>query len=55
MLIGRLHGLAAAYWTTDPYQPCSNLAVAISEGCFISLPLEVARPVYPIIGTEVAI
>ncbi|KAK2148732.1 hypothetical protein LSH36_486g06051 [Paralvinella palmiformis] len=42
---GRLRGLAVACWTTDPYYPCSNLGVGISEGCFIfdfaSLPLEV--------------
>ena len=46
---GRLHGLAVACWIRDHHHPCSNLVVAISEGCFISdfasLPLEVARPI----------
>ena len=45
----RLHGLAVVCWTTDHYHPCSNPSVGISEGCFvfhfISLPLEVARPI----------
>ena len=47
--IGRLRGLAVAFWTTDHYHPCSNLGVGTSEGCFIfdfaPLPLEVARPI----------
>jgi len=42
-------GLTVACWTTDHYHLCSNLGVAISEGCFIfdfdSLPLEVTQPV----------
>jgi len=46
---GRLRGLAVACWTTDHYHPCSNPGMGISEGCFIfhfvSLPLEVARPI----------
>ena len=46
---GRLRGLAVACWTTDHYHPCSNPDVGISEGCFVfhfvSLPLEVARPI----------
>ena len=46
---GRLRGLAVASWTTDHYHPCSNPGVGISEGCFVfhfvSLPLEVARPI----------
>ena len=46
---GRLHGLAVACWTTDHYHPCLNPGVGISEGCFVfhfvSLPLEVARPI----------
>ena len=37
--------------TTDHYHPSSNLGVCIFERCFISdyasLPLEVARPIYP--------
>jgi len=57
--IGRLHGLAVACWTTDHYHLCSNLGVGISEGCFIfdfaSLPLEVARPIWPTLRTKVAI
>ena len=48
-LDGRLRGLAVACWTTDHYHPCSNPDVGISEGCFVfyfvSLPLEVARPI----------
>jgi len=47
--LGRLHGLAVACWTTDHYHPRSNPGVGISEGCFVfhfvSLPLEVARPI----------
>jgi len=47
--LGRLRGLAVACCTTDPYHPCSNPGVGISEGCFVfhfvSLPLEVARPI----------
>ena len=47
--VGRLRGLAVAYWITDHYHPCSNTGVGISEGCFVfrfvSLPLEVARPI----------
>jgi len=43
-LVGHLLGLAVMCWTTDHYHPCLNLAVDISEGCFIfhfnSLPLE---------------
>ena len=46
---GRLRGLAIACWITDHYHACSNPGVGISEGCFIfrfvSLPLEVARPI----------
>ena len=49
LLLGRVHGLAVACWTTDHYHPCSNPGVGISEGClvfhFVSLPLEVARPI----------
>ena len=45
----RLRGLAVACSTTDHYHPCSNPGVGISEGCFVfhfvSLPLEVARPI----------
>ena len=45
----RLRGLAVACCTTDHYHPCSNPGVGISEGCFVfhfvSLPLEVARPI----------
>ena len=45
----RLRGLAVACWTTDHYHRCSNLGVGISEGGFVfdfvSLPLEVARPI----------
>ena len=48
-VVGPLHGLAVACWTTDHYHLCSNLGVGISEGCFIfvfaSLPLEVAWPI----------
>jgi len=46
---GRLRGLTVACWTTDHYHPCSNPGMGISEGCFVfhfvSLPLEVARPI----------
>jgi len=49
-LPGRLRCLAAATvvcWITDHYQPCSNLGVDISEGCFIfdltSLALEAIK------------
>jgi len=46
---GRLRGLAVACRNTDHYHPCSNPGVGISEGCFVfhfvSLPLEVARPI----------
>ena len=49
LIYRRLRGLAVACWTTDHYNPCSNLGVGISEGCFIfdfaSLPLGVARPI----------
>ena len=48
---GRLSSLAVACWITGQYHPCSNLGVGKSEGCFVfdfaSLPLEVARPVWP--------
>ena len=56
---GRLGGQAVACWTADHYHPCSNLGVGISESCFIfdftSLPLEVARPIWPTVCTKVAI
>ena len=56
---GRLHGLAVARWTTDHYHPCSNPGVGISEGCFVfhfvSLPLELAQPIYPTLCTKVAV
>ena len=56
---GRLRGLAVACWTTDHYHPCSNRGVGISEGRFVfhfvSLPLEVARPVQPTLCTKVAL
>jgi len=46
---GCLRGLAVACWTKDHYHLCSNPGVSISEGCFVfhfvSLPLEVARPI----------
>ena len=53
--LGRLHGLAATRWTTDHYHPCSNLGVGMSEGCFVSLPLEVARPIQPTLCEKVAV
>ena len=57
--LGRLRGLAVACCTTDPYHPCSNPGVGISEGCFVfhfvSLPLEVARPIQPTLCTKVAV
>ena len=47
---GRLRGLAVACWTTDHYHPCSNLGVAIYEGCFVfdfaSLPSSSAQEYY---------
>ena len=55
----RLRGLAVVCWTTDHYHPCSNLGLDVSEGCFVfdfaSLPLEVARPIYPTMCTKVAV
>ena len=46
---GRHRRLAVTCWITDHYHPCSNIAVGISEGCFIfdfaPLHLEVARPI----------
>ena len=57
--LGHLHSLAVACWTTDHYHPCSNPGVGISEGCFVfrfvSLPLEVARPIQPTLCTKVAV
>ena len=56
---GRLRGIAVACWTTDHYHPCSNPGVGISVGCFVfhfvSLPLEVARPIQPTLCTKVAV
>jgi len=56
---GRLRGLAVACWTTDHYHPCLTPGVGISGGCFVfhfvSLPLEVARPIKPTLCTKVAI
>ena len=56
---GRLRSLVVARQTTDHYHPCSNLGVHLSEGCFIfdfvSLPLEVARPIQPTTCTEVSV
>ena len=51
--------LVVACWTTDHYHPCSNPDVGISEACFVfhfvSLPLEVARPILPTLCTKVAV
>ena len=48
-----------AHWTTDHYHLSSKLGVSISEHCFIfdfaSLPLEVVRPIQPIMCTKVAV
>jgi len=52
---GRLHGLAVACWTTDHHHVCLNPGVGISEGYFVSLPLEVARPIYPTLCTKAAV
>ena len=35
VIVYRLRGLAVACWTTDHYQPGSNLGVGIPECCFI--------------------
>ena len=55
----RLRGLAEACLTIDHYHPCSNSGVGISEGClifhFVSLPLEVLRPIWPTLCTKVAV
>jgi len=56
---GRLRVLEVACWTTDHYHPCLNPGVGIFEGCFnidfASLPLEVVRPIYPTMCTNVAV
>ena len=48
-VLSRVKSLAVACWTTDPYHPCSNLGVGVSDGCFVfdfaALPSEVARPI----------
>ena len=48
-----------AHQTTYHYQPISNLGVGISERCFIfdfvSLPLEIARPILAYQVTKVAV
>ena len=58
-LINSLRGLTVACWIIDHYQPCSNLGVGISDGCFIfdfdSLRLEVDRPIQPTMCTKVAV
>jgi len=59
LICGPLHCLAVACWITDHHHPCLKLGMGISEGCFIfdftSLPLEVARPIYPTMCTKVAV
>jgi len=46
-------------WITDHYHLSLNLDVGISERClsfhFVSLPLEVARPIYPTMCTNLAV
>ena len=58
-LKGPLIGLVIVCWTTYHYHRRSNLGVGISVGCFIvdfaSLPLQVARPIYPTMFTNVAV